>query len=242
VISDYIVGALLHKLENADMIICVSSFTARIVMDMFDIGPSRISVIPLGIDHSRFRIRDKAEARRLLGLPPTAKIIIHVGSDEERKNVPALYRVFRMVKQVIPDAILLRIGATNGVFPPMGLSKYVRFLHPTDDMLPYYYNSADILVFPSLLEGFGIPLLEAMASGTPIVTSTTSSIPEVVGDSALAFDPRDEVSMADSSVQLLTDGAYATELAVRGLERSKNFTWKTCAVRTREAYSKVLGS
>jgi glycosyltransferase involved in cell wall biosynthesis len=223
------------------MIICVSTFTARIVMDRFDLSPSKISVIPLGLDHSKFTIRDKTEARSLLGLPEMAKIIIHVGSDEERKNVPALYRIFRMVKQMVPEAILLRIGATSGVLPPIGLAKYVRFVHPTDDMLPYYYNAADLMVFPSLLEGFGLPLVEAMASGTPIVTSDTSSIPEVVGDSALTFDPRDEASMADSSVQLLTDGRYAIELARRGLEQSKTFTWKACAAKTREAYFKILG-
>lgn len=242
VISDYVIGALLRRLKNADMIICVSSFTARILMDKFDLSRSRISVIPMGIDSNKFRIRDKTEARRLLGLPENAKIIIHVGSDEERKNVPALYRIFRMVKQVVPEAVLLRIGATNKVFPPIGLAKHVGFVHPNDDMLPYYYNSADVLVFPSLLEGFGIPLLEAMASGTPIVASGTSSIPEVVGDSALTFDPRDEVSMADSAVQLLIDGEYAMEFAQRGLERSKLFTWKLCAARTQEAYSKVLGN
>jgi glycosyltransferase involved in cell wall biosynthesis len=242
VISDYVIGALLRKLKDADMIICVSSFTAKIAMDRFDLSPSKISVIPLGIDHDKFRVRDKREARRLLGLSEAAKIIIHVGSDEERKNVPAVFRIFQMVKKEVPETILLRIGATNSAFPPVELAKYVRFVHPRDDMLPYYYNSADVLVFPSLLEGFGIPLIEAMASGTPIVTSETSSIPEVVGDSALAFEPQDEVSMADSAIQLLTDMKYALKLAQRGLERSKNFSWKICAARTREAYSKVLGN
>jgi glycosyltransferase involved in cell wall biosynthesis len=147
-----------------------------------------------------------------------------------------------MVKRRVPDAILLRIGATSGVSPPIGLTEYVKYVQPTDDMIPYYYNAADLLVFPSLLEGFGMPLVEAMASGTPIVTSGTSSIPEVVGDSALVFDPRDETSMADSSVQLLTDQEYATELVQRGLKRSETFDWKTCAARTQEAYGRVLGN
>lgn len=242
IVSDYVIGTLLRQLKNAELIICVSSFTAQAIRNRFDLSQAKIAVIPLGVDHSKFRVRDKVESRRLLGLPESAKIVIHVGSDEERKNVPALYRIFRTVKNAVPEAILLRVGATSRVFPPIGLARYVRFEHPTDDLLPYYYNSADIMVFPSLLEGFGIPLLEAMASGIPIVTSKTSSIPEVVGDSALAFDPRDEVSMADSSIQLLTDGGNAIELARKGLERSKTFSWEICATRTREAYYRVIGN
>jgi glycosyltransferase involved in cell wall biosynthesis len=241
-VSDYVITALLRSLKTADLVISVSSFTARVVQNRLGLDPKRIVVIPLGIDHQRFRYRDKLRARRLLGLPEDAKIVLHVGSDEERKNVPTLYGIFRKVRRRVPETVLLRVGTTNEAFPPEDLSKDVRLVEPVDEVLPYYYNAADIMVFPSLLEGFGIPLLEAMASGTPIVTSRTSSIPEVVGDSALAFDPQDEASMADSSVQLLTDGAYAMELAQRGLERSKTFSWKICAARTQEAYAKVLGN
>ncbi len=240
--TDYMIVALLRKLKNADLIICVSSFTAKILQDRFELNRSKIVVIPLGVDHSKFRVRDKLETRRLLGLPEMAKIILHVGSSEERKNIPALYRIFRMVRRRVPEALLLRVGATNGTFPPIDLLKAVRTVKPGDEILAYHYNAADLMVFPSLLEGFGIPLLEAMASGVPVVTSKTSSIPEVVGDAALALDPRDELAMADSSVRLLTDRAYALELAQRGLERSRAFTWEMCAAKTREAYSKVLRS
>jgi glycosyltransferase involved in cell wall biosynthesis len=170
----------------------------------------------------------------LLGLPETAKIILHVGSSEERKNIPALYRILRMVRRQIPETILLRVGAKNGTFPPMDLIDAVRTVQPRDEILAYHYNAADLMLFPSLLEGFGIPLLEAMASGTPVVT-------EVVGDAALVFEPNDEISMADSSSRFLMDRAYALEFAQRGLERSKAFTWQTCAARTQEAYSEVLG-
>jgi glycosyltransferase involved in cell wall biosynthesis len=241
-ISDYVIAALLRSLKTADLVISVSSFTARVVQNRLGLDPKRIVVIPLGIDHQRFRYRDKLSARRLLGFREDAKIILHVGSDEERKNIPGLYRIFRMVRRRVPGAVLLRVGVTNETFPPEDLAKDVRLVEPIDEILPYYYNASDLFVFPSLLEGFGIPLVEAMASGTPIVTSGTTSIPEVVGDSALAFDPRDEVSMVDSSVQLLTDGGYAMELAQRGLERSKSFSWEVCAARTQEAYSRVLGT
>jgi glycosyltransferase involved in cell wall biosynthesis len=241
-ISDYVIAALLRSLKTADLVISVSLFTARVVQNRLGLDPKKIVVIPLGIDHQRFRYRDKLSARRLLGFREDAKIILHVGSDEERKNIPGLYRIFRMVRRRVPGAVLLRVGVTNETFPPEDLAKDVRLVEPIDEILPYYYNASDLFVFPSLLEGFGIPLVEAMASGTPIVTSGTTSIPEVVGDSALAFDPRDEVSMVDSSVQLLTDGGYAMELAQRGLERSKSFSWEVCAARTQEAYSRVLGT
>jgi glycosyltransferase involved in cell wall biosynthesis len=241
VMADYVIGGILRNLKDADLIICVSSFTANALRDRFDLDQSKMVVIPLGVDLSKFRVRDKLEARRMLGLPETANIILHVGSSEERKNIPALYRILRRVRRQVPETILLRVGAKNGTFPPADLTNAVRTFEPRDEILAYYYNAADLMVFPSLLEGFGLPLLEAMASGTPVVTSKTSSIPEVVGDAALAFDPRDELAMADSSVRLLTDGAYAIELARRGLERSRAFTWEMCAVKTREAYSKVLG-
>jgi glycosyltransferase involved in cell wall biosynthesis len=239
-ISDYVIAALLRSLKAADLVISVSSFTSRVVQNRLGLDPKRIVVIPLGIDHQRFRYRDKLRARRLLGFREDAKIILHVGSDEERKNIPGLYRIFRMVRRRVPGAILLRVGITNETLPPEDLSRAVKLVKPADEILPYYYNAADLMVFPSLLEGFGLPLLEAMASGTPIITVRTSSIPEVVGNASLTFDPTEEVSMADSSVQLLTDTASAMEIAHRGLERSKTFSWKICAERTQEAYSKVL--
>ena len=121
------------------------------------------------------------------------------------------------------------------------LHKHVRFLgFVPDDTLAVLYRLADVFVFPSLYEGFGLPPLEAMASGTPVVTSNVSSLPEVAGDAALLVDPRDPEAIAGAIKMVLTDCTLREELRRRGLARARSFSWEQSVARARAIYAEVL--
>ncbi len=123
------------------------------------------------------------------------------------------------------------------------LHKHVRFLgFVPDETLAVLYQLASVFVFPSLYEGFGLPPLEAMAAGTPVVTSNVSSLPEVVGDAALLIDPMDAGAIADAVARVLGDEALKTSLVCRGRERVKAFSWQRSVARVREVYAELVGS
>jgi glycosyltransferase involved in cell wall biosynthesis len=122
------------------------------------------------------------------------------------------------------------------------LHKHVRFLgFLSDDTLAALYRMAAVFVFPSLYEGFGLPPLEAMASGTPVVTSNVSSLPEVVGDAAVLVDPTDAMDIKEGIKRVLTDPELREQLRARGLVRAQQFSWETSVRRTREIYQDVAG-
>jgi glycosyltransferase involved in cell wall biosynthesis len=124
----------------------------------------------------------------------------------------------------------------------LGLQEQVTFTgYVPDEDLPALYNAAELFVFPSLYEGFGLPVLEAMACGAPVVTSNTSSLPEVAGDAAILVDPYDVNAIAQAMRQVLEDPALAEALRQKGLERAKLFTWEKTARQTIAVYEKVLG-
>ncbi len=238
-ISDYVLSRMLRIAAHAEAIICVSSSSARLVREILKTSPEMIHVVPHGVDHSRFRPRDREEARIRLGLPTHSKIILHVGSDEPRKNIPGLFRVFSIVKKKLPRSVLIRAGAVSKEKKSVDFDGGIVSVRPTEEKLPYYYNAADMLLFPSLLEGFGFPTLESMASGTPVVTTSLPSIMEVVGDAALTCDPRDILGLAQASINVLTDSALHEELVRRSISRSQQFSWSKCAKETLGVYEKV---
>jgi glycosyltransferase involved in cell wall biosynthesis len=124
----------------------------------------------------------------------------------------------------------------------LGLRDRVRFVGYIDEEeLPLWYAAATVFVFPSIYEGFGMPPLEAMACGTPVVTSNTSSLPEVVGDAGIMVDPHDAAALAAALAQLLNDADLRADLRTRGLQRAARFTWSTTAERTLRAYEDAAG-
>ena len=123
------------------------------------------------------------------------------------------------------------------------LHKHVRFLgFVPDETLAVLYRLADVFVFPSLYEGFGLPPLEAMAAGTPVITSNVSSLPEVVGDAAVLIDPLQPEAIADAMRRVLSDSALRADLRTRGLERVRHFSWARSVERVRAIYGEVLAS
>jgi glycosyltransferase involved in cell wall biosynthesis len=220
--------------ERSDLIITVSRFTAGQVEELLKVEPPRIRVIPHG-----------ATQRLSTQLVKREQIILSVGALQRRKNIVRLVEAFEGTapgwKLVLAgslgfgaDEILMRIDSsprkadiqTPGYVP-----------NPTLEEL---FQRASVFAFPSLDEGFGMPVLDAMASGVPVLTSSTSALREVSGDAALLVDPLDVASIADGLCKLTEHQALRDDLIRKGLERSKEFTWERSVEQTWDVYQELL--
>ncbi len=179
-----------------------------------------------------------------------APFILYTGNIKPHKNLDRLIEAYAIMRrQGVVDARLLIIGDEVSKYPNLRrlvhrhqLDRHVRFLgFVSDEMLAILYRLATVFVFPSLYEGFGLPPLEAMAAGTPVITSSISSLPEVVGDAALLIDPHDAGALATAMAQVISDPRLRTDLVARGHERVKAFSWQRSVTRTRDVYEEVGG-
>lgn len=243
-------------LQAADAIIAVSECTKRDAQRLYGIADSKISVVHEGV-HERFQpCRPDAvtAVRRRYGLP--ARYLLFVGTVEPRKNLAVLLDALVALKRRISDGagganvpklvIVGKKGWLSGGFfrrlrelalePGVVLPGFV-----PDDDLPAVYSGAACFVFPSLYEGFGLPVLEAMACGAPVICSNASSLPEICGDAALLFDPRSPAELTTIIERVLADAALRGELVERGLRQAAKFTWQRTAERTLDVYADVAG-
>lgn len=175
--------------------------------------------------------------------------ILSVGTLEPRKNLVRVLEAFATLHQrhAIPHQLVL-VGRRGWLEDPifatvrkLGIEKHVHFTgYVAEADLPALYSGASVFVYPSLYEGFGIPPLEAMACGCPVVTSNCSALPEVVGDAAFQVDPKDVVQIADAIERVLTDAALAQQMCRKGLSRAEQFSWRRCAEETVAAYRHVV--
>lgn len=240
--------ALLPRtLKHADMIISDSQSTKNDLIRIFGLPEEKIKVVHLGVDHSfRRACREEIEAVRSkyrLDSP----FVLYLGGLAVHKNVPTLIRSFSSVKERNPDHKLVITGTKRWGYAEVfkeiersGLQNDVIFLgYVPDSDLPALYSAADVFVNPSIYEGFGLPTLEAMACGTPVVSSNTSSFPEVVGDAGIMVDPARPDLIAEKINQVLSDDGQKKRLVSMGTERAKRFTWKRCAQETYEVYREV---
>ncbi len=234
-------------LRAADAVIAVSECTKRDAVRAYGIPEEKITVIYEGVS-PRFRPADPAAiaaVRQKYGLPE--HFILYVGTIEPRKNLTALLEAFANLQSAIGNLHLVFVGKKGWLYEgffrrlrELGLEERVHFTgYVPDEDLPVLYSAADLFVFPSLYEGFGLPVLEAMACGVPVVCSNTSSLPEVAGDAALLVDPTDVRALAAAMERALTDQALRATLRARGLERARRFTWEEAARRTLEVYRQV---
>lgn len=235
-------------LRAAQAIIAVSECTKRDAVRLYNVPPEKICVIYEGVD-PRFKPiadADKLAAVRLkYNLPE--RFILHVGTIEPRKNLPRLFEALQLSTFHLPPSTghLVLAGKKGWLTAKTferakELGESVIFAgYVADEDLPALYNLADLLVMPSVYEGFGLPVLEAMACGTPVACSNVSSLPEIAGDAALLFDPRDVRSIAQALERGLTDFELRAELRARGLARAARFTWGEAARRTRQLYTAV---
>jgi len=232
-------------IRKAMRIIAVSQSTKDDLIHCLDIPDERISVVYEGIDHRLFQ----PVSHRIYNHP----YILFVGAEHPRKNFTTLLKAFSRLKREprLKELKLVKVGnaggqevdfrrQTMGVVESLHLSREVIFTDfvPETD-LPAYYSGAEVFVLPSLYEGFGFPVLEAMACGCPVITSNTSSLPEVVGEAGIMVDPSATDSLAQAMWRVLTDSELRDNMIREGLEQSKRFSWEKVAEQTREVYNKV---
>jgi glycosyltransferase involved in cell wall biosynthesis len=234
--------------RRATHIIAISECTRRDVTAAYDLPPEKVTVIYEAAD-PRFRPQTSARVtavRQQYGLPE--RYILFVGTIEPRKNLTRLLHAFEALHgDDLCDALVIvgRRGWLFGDFfaelerSPVRDAVLVPGYVP-DEALPAIYTGARALAFPSLYEGFGLPALEAMACGTAVACSGTSSLPEVAGDAALYFDPSSQGSIVETLRQLLSDADLRSELTQRGLERAARFSWDRVAVETKAVYDAVM--
>jgi glycosyltransferase involved in cell wall biosynthesis len=239
-----------HGLHRAQAIIAVSEYVKRILVEHLGIDDTKIYVVPEAVDHTVFRPIEAPELfRTKYGLNDGKQIILYVGSEQPRKNFLTLIRAFARLKQRVGNVRLLKVGQPEmqderqkalSLIKKLGIEDQVTFLSHAGDELPLIYNAADVFVFPSLYEGFGFPPLEAMACGTPVICSNTTSLPEVVGDAALLFDPMDEDRLVNLMERLLLDRQERDAYSRRGLQNARNFSWTETARQTVKVYQHVV--
>jgi glycosyltransferase involved in cell wall biosynthesis len=221
--------------ENSDAIIAVSEFTASQVVQLLGFERSRIYVVPHGVHP----VTPEPAASR-------ENLILFVGVIQKRKNVARLVQAF---EQAPPGWRLALAGASRGFGAAEQLNAVaesprredIEILgHVSRAQLSGLYARARIFAFPSLDEGFGIPVLEAMAHGVPVITSNCSAMPEVAGDAALLVDPTDVEEIGSALARLASDAALREELSERGRARAGQFTWDAAVARTWAVYEAVM--
>ncbi len=236
--------------RRANHIIAVSEATRRDIIAAYHIPPEKVSVI-YEAANPRFepQLRTVIEAMRTRYHLPQ-EYLLYVGTIEPRKNLTRLLRVWEplYLAKEAPSLVLAgKRGWLTGDFyaalensPARDGVLITGYIQDCD--LPAIYGGATAFVFPSLCEGFGLPPLEAMACGTPVICSNTSSLPEVVGEAALTFDPTDETAMAEALRRVVKDKGLQAELRELGVQRAAGFSWGRAAQETIAVYRKLLGT
>ncbi|MFP4394890.1 MAG: glycosyltransferase family 4 protein [Anaerolineales bacterium] len=233
--------------RRAAAVIAVSEFTAREAVALMGVAPERVHVITHGVD-PRFRPlppEEVARFRATQGLPE--RFILHMGTLEPRKNLVRLVQAFA---QGAPSDVHLVLAGGRGwlyetIFAEVarwGVQDRVHFPgYVPAETQALWYNAADLFAYVSIYEGFGLPVLEALACGTPTVASATTSLPEAAGDAALTVPPDDVAAIAAGLARLLADDALRAELRARGLAHAARFSWETTAQRTAALYRQIVG-
>ena len=234
---------------RAAAIIAVSESTARDLGEHFPRCADRVAIIPLGVS-PRFSPEGLAVSKR--AFPGAERLgggyVLYAGGLQPRKNLRALLAAYRALRSQAEAPPLVLVGKISPHAQELmeearrlSVEQEVIFAgYLPDDMMPALYRGATIFVYPSRYEGFGLPVLEAMASGTPVVTSSVSAMPEVAGEAALLVSPESAEELAGAMARLLADAALQADLRVRGLARARLFTWEETARRTVEVYRRAL--
>ncbi|MDY7041901.1 MAG: glycosyltransferase family 1 protein [Chloroflexota bacterium] len=234
--------------RHSKRVIAISQHTKRDVIRLLGVPAERVEVVYCGVDED-FYPRPAAEVRefrRKKELPE--RFMLFVGTLEPRKNVRRLIEAYAQTRDL---GVRLVIAGGKGwlyedifaTVEQLGLNDEVFFAgYVPAEELPLWYNAADLFVYPSLYEGFGLPPLEAMACGTPVISSNAASLPEIVGEAGLTVAPQDVDSLAAAMRQVLTDQNLHAQLRERGLQQARKFSWGKAARQTAEVYRQALRS
>jgi glycosyltransferase involved in cell wall biosynthesis len=237
-------------INKAASIVTVSESARRDLLRLHGVPADRVAVVHEAAGPGFRPIDDRAEldcVRARYGLPD--RFVLYVGTIEPRKNLARLVDAFAAARARGIPHHLVCVGPygwssrdLSGRIERLGLRDSVHFTgYAKFDDLPAVYNLADFFVFPSLYEGFGLPVVEAMACGVPVITSNTSSLGEIAADAAHTIDPADTDALADAITRLATDAEWRRELARRGLQRSRTFSWTQTAKEMLAVYHRAAG-
>jgi glycosyltransferase involved in cell wall biosynthesis len=228
--------------QRVQRIIAVSEFTRQRIIELLGVPAQKVVVIHNGVD-AHFSPRKPEEilaARRAIGIE-SSPYLLCVGSLEPRKNLARLMEAWRAAQSMVPENVVL-VVAGGGANPRVFGSALIQAIPPrvhfagyvADEQLPALYSGALAVVYPSLYEGFGLPPLEAMACGVPVVTSMNTSLPEVVGEAAVLVDPESFESIKDGILRVVGSQELRDDLRQKGRARAAGFTWEHTARQTLE--------
>lgn len=235
--------------KKAIKIITVSENSKKDIMEFLKIPDSKIEVIYEGVDDSFSRVNDRQKTKAVAekyGLP--SKFILYVGTYLPHKNIETLLHAFHDLKRhhVVPHSLVLagsegrNFKKISGLISELDLNHEVKTIgFVSDEDLPFVYGLCDLFVFPSLYEGFGLPLLEAMACGVPVISSNTSCLPEIGGDAAVYFSPKNVEELSEKITTIISNQNQRNNLIDKGLRRVKLFSWNKMADNTLKVYEDV---
>jgi glycosyltransferase involved in cell wall biosynthesis len=241
--------------RRASKIITVSKFTRQDIINQFHADPNKLAVTYEGVadlvNDSEDTITDAENILSLYGI--RRPFLLYVGNAYPHKNLESLVSVFASLRQHQPNLSLVMVGKDDyfyqrvkikainlGLCSSLANASVIFPGYVPDNHLRFLYRQALVYVFPSLYEGFGLPPLEAMSAGCPVASSDQASLPEIIGEAAMYFNPYDKKDMLEKLNYLINDEAYRHQLVVRGYERVKIFSWRECAKMTLDIYRQIL--
>ncbi|MEW5989349.1 MAG: glycosyltransferase family 1 protein [Chloroflexota bacterium] len=245
----YLNDAVPRSVRRATHVLADSQATQADLVNLWQIDPGKITVLYSGVNPSFRPVteREQMAALRARHYLDDGPYILSVSTIQPRKNYPMLMRAFRPLAGQLPHHLVIA-GGKGWLYEEvlaevgrLGLDGRVHFLgFVADDDLPALYSGAALFAFPSLYEGFGLPLLEAMACGAPVVTSNASSLPEVAGEAAVKLSPTDTAAWTEAMYTLLTHPMERARLVAAGFRQARRFTWETAARQLVEVYERLL--
>lgn len=249
---DFCLRGIKDAVRYADRIIAISEHTKNDIIKYFNASPELVTVTRLAAGDAYREVKDPDSlqaARKKYGLPDN--YILFVGSLEPRKNVRTLLKAYSLLPERLKKEFRMVVAGGRGwlnsdipgAVKDLGIEDRVTFAGYIDSSdIAAVYSGAAVFAYPSLYEGFGLPILEAMSCGTPVVTSDVSSMPEVAGEAAVLVSPRSPEAIAAALERVIEDADLGSEMRRKGLERSGGFSWEKCAGETLAVYRKVVES
>lgn len=245
-----------RKIKNisfAKKIVTISQYSKQRIVAHYNVDPTKISVVPIGINIQQFQVlteEEKQFARARFQIPQMSFVILYVGSEQRRKNLSTVVHALAQVRKSVGEVLFLKVGKPQSAsgrslfereLAGCGLETSTRIIdYASDEELAQLYGLADLFVFPSVGEGFGVPLLEAMASGTPVLTTRCSSIPEVVGDVALTVeDPYDPYEWHELIRVVMDSAEIRQSMSARGRLRATQMQWDNSRLKFLSAIDPV---
>ena len=238
-------------LQWTDLVITISESTKQDAINYLQISPEKIHVTPLASRYypNYLSVEKQEQIKQSCEYNFNQPYILFISTIEPRKNITALITAFNYLKQKYKiEHNLVLIGKKGWryepIFQAIAESTYQNYIYHldylSDDLVALFYTLAEVFVYPSHYEGFGLPVLEAMKLGTPVITANSSSLPEVVGDAGLLINPDDPIELAEAILQVISNSQLQQDLIIKGQKRAEKFSWHKTAKETLKAYSKIL--